>query len=122
MPKIDINQVAEIMKRNAVDPELLRQIVAEMQAATQPEAEEDKPPPVKKQWCILISDPDGRLPANSEFVGWVLQIPEHDSPATTLERIYRAAYDRMDALLGYLTENCCQGAECLAQAATHCNC
>ncbi len=36
--------------------------------------------------------------------------------------IYRAAYDRMDALLGYLTENCCQGAECLAQAATHCNC
>jgi DNA-binding transcriptional ArsR family regulator len=30
--------------------------------------------------------------------------------------IYRAAYERMDALLGYLTENCCQGAECLAQA------
>ena len=23
--------------------------------------------------------------------------------------IYRAAYDRMNALLGYLTENCCQG-------------
>ena len=26
--------------------------------------------------------------------------------------IYRAAYDRMNALLGYLTENCCQGAAC----------
>lgn len=26
--------------------------------------------------------------------------------------IYRAAYERMDALLGYLTENCCQGANC----------
>lgn len=26
--------------------------------------------------------------------------------------IYRAAYERMDALLGYLTLNCCQGASC----------
>jgi DNA-binding transcriptional ArsR family regulator len=25
--------------------------------------------------------------------------------------IYRAALDRMNELLGYLTENCCQGAE-----------
>jgi DNA-binding transcriptional ArsR family regulator len=30
--------------------------------------------------------------------------------------IYRAAFDRMNALLGYLTENCCQGAACAAQA------
>jgi len=26
--------------------------------------------------------------------------------------IYRAVYPQMDALLGYLTENCCQGAAC----------
>ena len=26
--------------------------------------------------------------------------------------IYRAAYDHMNALLGYLTENCCRGAAC----------
>ena len=26
--------------------------------------------------------------------------------------IYRAAFDQMNALLGYLTENCCQGAAC----------
>jgi len=26
--------------------------------------------------------------------------------------IYRAAYDNMNALLGYLTDNCCQGAAC----------
>jgi DNA-binding transcriptional ArsR family regulator len=30
--------------------------------------------------------------------------------------IYRAAFDRMNALLGYLTENCCQGADCAAEA------
>jgi DNA-binding transcriptional ArsR family regulator len=32
--------------------------------------------------------------------------------------IYRAAYAQMNALLGYLTENCCQGATCLPAAAT----
>ena len=26
--------------------------------------------------------------------------------------LYRAAFDRMNALLGYLTENCCEGAAC----------
>ncbi len=35
--------------------------------------------------------------------------------------IYRAAYDHMNAVLGYLTENCCQGAECLDEAAA-CKC
>jgi len=37
--------------------------------------------------------------------------------------IYRAAYERMNALLGYLTENCCQGATCAVETdnAT-CNC
>ena len=27
--------------------------------------------------------------------------------------VYRAAYDRVNSLLGYLTENCCEGRECL---------
>jgi DNA-binding transcriptional ArsR family regulator len=36
--------------------------------------------------------------------------------------IYRAAYDRMDALLAYLTENCCQGAGCATSAAAACSC
>lgn len=27
--------------------------------------------------------------------------------------IYRAAFDRVNSLLGYLTENCCEGQECL---------
>lgn len=36
--------------------------------------------------------------------------------------IYRAAYDRMNALLSYLTANCCQGAECLDDRVTSCHC
>ena len=34
--------------------------------------------------------------------------------------VYRAAYDRMNGLLGYLTENCCQGAPCGVPAAASC--
>jgi ArsR family transcriptional regulator len=30
--------------------------------------------------------------------------------------IYRARYDHMNGLLGYLTENCCDGASCLVSA------
>ncbi len=92
MPKIDVNQVAEILKRNEVDPALLRQIVEEMNMIVQPEVDEEKPPPVKKQFAIVVSDPNGDLPAN-DFVGWVVQLPENESVATTLERIHRAVYE-----------------------------
>ena len=30
--------------------------------------------------------------------------------------IYRAAFDKMNTLLGYLTENCCQGSACAVEA------
>lgn len=36
--------------------------------------------------------------------------------------VYRAAYDRMNGVLGYLTAHCCQGQECLDPAAEACNC
>ncbi len=32
--------------------------------------------------------------------------------------IYHAAFDHMNALLGYLTANCCQGEACLAPTAS----
>jgi len=92
MPKIDVNKVAEILKKNQVDPKILRQIVEEMNILTQAESDEEKPPAVKKQWAILISDPEGRLPKN-DFAGWVLQIPEDESVATTQDRIFRAVYE-----------------------------
>jgi len=34
--------------------------------------------------------------------------------------IYRAAYDRMNSVLGYLSENCCQGAQCLDETTAAC--
>lgn len=34
--------------------------------------------------------------------------------------IYRAAFDRMNALMGYLTANCCQGESCTAAQTPAC--
>ena len=36
--------------------------------------------------------------------------------------IYRAQFDRMNAVLAYLTQNCCQGQACLTEAAIQCKC
>jgi len=36
--------------------------------------------------------------------------------------IYRAEYEAMNALLGYLTANCCQGETCLEETDLHCEC
>ena len=36
--------------------------------------------------------------------------------------IYRASFASMNELLGYLTENCCQGTACLLPDAVSCNC
>ena len=37
--------------------------------------------------------------------------------------VYRAAFDRMNGLIGFLTENCCAGAACAVMPdAQSCNC
>lgn len=36
--------------------------------------------------------------------------------------IYRAAFERMNELLGYLTLNCCQGQDCAATDTPSCAC
>jgi DNA-binding transcriptional ArsR family regulator len=36
--------------------------------------------------------------------------------------VYRASFVQVNALLSYLTENCCEGAACLSPAAKACDC
>ncbi len=36
--------------------------------------------------------------------------------------VYRAAYEHMNALLGYLTENCCRGSACAVEETTSSEC
>ncbi len=93
MPKIDISKVAEILKKSQIDPAVLRRVIEQMNLAVQPDpGEKDAPPPVKKQFVVLVSDPENRLPKN-DLVAWALQIPDSESPATIQDRIFRAVYD-----------------------------
>lgn len=93
MAKIEVNKVAEILKKNEIDPTVLRRVMEEMNLVVQPEpGEDEKPPAEKKQFVILVSDPENRFP-KTDFAGWILQIPESESVATTQERIFRSAYD-----------------------------
>ncbi|WP_395027783.1 ArsR/SmtB family transcription factor [Comamonas odontotermitis] len=36
--------------------------------------------------------------------------------------VYRASFEAMNSLLGYLTENCCQGTVCSPASAASCHC
>ena len=93
MAKIDVSKVAEILKKNHIDPAILRRVIEEMNLAVQPDpGEQEAPPPVKKQFVILVSDPENRWPKH-DFAGWVLQLPESESPATIQDRIFKSAYD-----------------------------
>ena len=92
MAQINLSKAAQVVQKNLPDdPAKVRRIVEEMNrlVADQPE----KPEAVKKQFVILISDPDGLIPRRKDFVGWVLQIPENESAATTQDRVMRAAYE-----------------------------
>ncbi len=93
MAKIDVNKVAEVLQKNQVEPDQLRQIIEDINSLVEPDVDPDKPPPVKKQWCILISDPENKLADVSDLVGWVMQIPETESVMTTQERIIKSAYE-----------------------------
>ena len=84
--------------------------------------------------ALVVGGKDGRTPG--------MLVESLDIPAATLsfhlkelvasglvtqERasrnlIYRAAYDRVNALLGFLTENCCEGQECLDPVTAACDC
>ena len=80
MAKVDINHVAEVMKKCEASPVLLRAVIEELNLLAQPE--DEKEPAVKKQFVVLLSDPDGRMP-KCDFVGWVLHIRNTESVATT---------------------------------------
>ncbi len=93
MAKIEVSQVAEILKKHKIAPSLLREIVEEMNNVTQPGSDDElKPPALKKQFVVLLSDPAGQL-AKHDLVGWVVQIPENASPHSTTDRIFKGAYD-----------------------------
>ena len=84
--------------------------------------------------ALVVAGPEGLIPrALAEQLGiapntlsFHLKELSH-AQLITQERqgrnmVYRAEFSAMNDLLAYLTENCCQGATCLSETATSCNC
>ena len=84
--------------------------------------------------ALVVAGPEGLTPgALSEQLGvapnalsFHLKELTH-AQLVTQERqgrnlIYRAAFDRMNDLLGYLTLNCCEGQPCAASETPSCAC
>lgn len=93
MPKADLDLVKYILQQHEFDTRQIASILEDIEREINIQKEENPPAPaVKKQHCILISDPEGDLP-EKDLVGWVVQIPEEDSPATVEERLFRSSYE-----------------------------
>lgn len=94
MAKIDIDTLKFILQRNETDIRKINDIMQDVQQELQAEEEEraNRPPPVKKQFSIVLADSEGVLDGH-ELTGWVVQIPEEDSVTVAPDRIIRAAYE-----------------------------
>jgi len=93
MAKVDLELVKMILQRNELDVRMVSQIIEDIETEAKA-SEEDVPkaPPVKKQFVFMISDPNEELP-DKDFTGWVLQIPEEESPYIAEEKLQRSAYE-----------------------------
>lgn len=91
MSKVDTELVKMVLQRNELDIRKVSEIMEDISNESKVD-DEEKVPPVKKQFVFMLSDPKGEL-EGKDFVGWVLQIPEEDSPFDTEGRLVRSAYE-----------------------------
>jgi len=96
MEKVTIPQVVEAIKAAKVDMEAMKAIIEKLQeqikTASDANAGEEPPPKQKKQHVVVVFDPDDRF-SGLEVTAAVVQIPETESPATVMDRIFSSAYD-----------------------------
>jgi len=93
MAKVDLDIVKHILQRNELDIRQVNAIIQDIEQELKVLQEENTPAPRQpKQFAILVSDPENNMPAR-DLTGWVLQMPEEDSPAILEGQIHKAAYD-----------------------------
>lgn len=94
MAKIDIELVEMVLKRTSLTELQQLQILEDLKFESKQVVDDDREPPEKKQYVIVVNDPYGKIPATGfEFSGWAVQIPEDDDPHSALEKLHCAALD-----------------------------
>ena len=91
--KIDLEVVKFVLDQNIEEQRTVANIMEDLRRQLeQEEAEKEKKERVKKQFVVLVSDPEKDLEGKIK-TGWVLQIPEGDDPSTVEARLIDAALE-----------------------------
>ena len=92
--KVDINLVEMVLRRAKLSAVQQAQILEDIRFESNQVVGEDREPPEKKQFVVILNDPYGKLEdAGVEFSGRVVQIPEDADPHSAPRRLYGGAYD-----------------------------
>lgn len=93
--KLTPEAVEKAAKSIGIDDDHRRALLEMLADMTAPDAEEEKAPPVKKQFVFVLADGSGRfaaLMATEALTGWVVQIPEDASAMSAAGRIKDSAH------------------------------
>lgn len=88
--KVEIGLVANALQQLKFEPAKIREVVELLNHEVADDGEE-KAPAVKKQFVVIVSDPEGKLPKD-DFVAWVAQVPEDASVNDAVPLIWDAAW------------------------------
>ena len=90
--KIDPHIVQDVLQKHVADPDLIRRIFDDVLA----DAEAQKTPrekQPKKNFVLVVSDPNGVIPKGTELTGWAVQIDEEKSILSIPDSLQRIAHD-----------------------------
>lgn len=110
MVELDFKIIEKALEDNEIEQEKINSIIEQIKSQQEAidglvelgdkqepeelsETEEEKPPRKKKQFNIIISDPENKIPQDVELTGWITQMDEDEPVTSALDKIYAAIYD-----------------------------
>lgn len=94
---LPISDTISVLQQHITDPKLLAAVIKDLNRVdAEKEAAKPEPAPKgKNQYVGIIADADGKLKRAGldTITGWVVQIPESESPALALPKVMQAAHD-----------------------------
>lgn len=86
--KIDLDVVKFVLDQNIDEQRTVANIMEDLRRQLeQEEAEKETKERMKKQFVVLVSDPEKDLEGKIK-TGWVLQIPEEEDPSSEIGRAH----------------------------------
>jgi len=95
MKKVELDIVKHVILNEETDKVKSGEIINKIEELQRQadESKGEKEPTVKKQFVFILSDPQGKFADDTDYMGWVVQIPEDENPATALEKLHLGADD-----------------------------